>query len=453
MNQKSYNSSISESRYFNAREEKRKKFKQTFLKKATKNSQLALPYKNFDIAQSRNKGIIRLEKTKERVIKSNECLTLEIKSKRTYTEEQKLYIKKNQENLKRIELVETAHEIQKKNTPFKKAKFNQLNRELYGTVDRKLFENLLAEKKYFIENFEPKSDLAKDFKNKLQHKKFLMNVKSRPTNPPTDLMKNLNRLIKKRYKCIFELIGENKIYDAKSAQKVFKKIMKELDFDWRVCVSEDISVVTDSMSDHTLKLPKDLNRTGRELIRLAVHEIGVHTARAIYGRKNGGPILEFGTAGYLRAEEGLAVLFECATEKNLENLAFERASYHYLTAGFAMGIDGKKRNAIEVFNLLVPFLALENAKNGEITEEVLEKSQNEAYRHVENAFRGTDWKTRGMVYLKLKIYYEGLIENIKFFEKHSDDLESALNLTLLGKYDHTKTKNTKDVLFLMSINK
>lgn len=137
MSNQNYGSLVSESKYFNAPEEKRKKFKHNFFWESHKNPHLVLPYKNFDIAKSRNKGIERQAKTEDRVARANKILEFEIKSQKSFPEE-KLFLKKNQENLKRIELIEIAHKIQKKNTSYRKARFNQLNRELYGSVNKKM---------------------------------------------------------------------------------------------------------------------------------------------------------------------------------------------------------------------------------------------------------------------------------------------------------------------------
>ena len=108
---------------------------------------------------------------------------------------------------------------------------------------------------------------------------------------------------------------------------------------------------------------------------------------------------------------------------------------------------------MEVFSIIAPLLAIENSEDGKITPEILNYATDEAYRHIENAFRGTDWTTKGCAYLKLKIYYEGLIDNIKYFSKNLDSADDAFRLAMLGKYDHTSLKSCKDTLFLISLKK
>ena len=453
--EKRVNPTISEVSFFNAPSKNRTHFKQKFLKKATKNPGLNLPLDDFDLSKRKNQGLDRLKKTKERILASNIEIELLMKQKTFDSEERKLFRKKNQENLLRIKLIETAHAIQVHPTPAKKAQFNRLNSQLYGHINQKLFNGIITSKKYHLEKFEPKDELAKKYKTfLLKSMPFRLYPARFRNEEPLAVFEKIHALLLLNYPTIFSRIKDDEhIYNAEEAREIFQKIMSDLGFDWHVTISDKVSVVTNSVTDHTLKLPKDFSRTGKELRRLAVHEIGVHTARAIYGRQNGGPLLEYGTADYLRAEEGLATLCECSVDESFDNKSYQRIIYRYLTAGLALGADGKKRNAVEVLNIIAPLLAIEKSKDGKITPELLDYALNEAYRHVENAFRGTDWTTKGCAFLKLKIYYEGLIANIKYFSKNLNHADDAFRLAMLGKYDHTSIKSCKDALFLISTKK
>ena len=447
-------STISETQFFNAPSKKRAHFKQRFLKKATKKPSLNLPLKDFDLNKGKNKGIERLEKTKELIIASNAEIEFLMKQKTFDSEEWRLFRKKNQENLLRIKLIETAYAIQNRPTSAKKAEFSRLNSQLYGRINQRLFNGIITSKKYRLENFEPKDDQAKEYQSfLLKSLPFKLYPARFRNEEPLAVFEKIYALLLKNYPTFFSRIEDNHLYSAEEAKEIFESIMSDLGFDWRVIISDKVSVTTSSVANHALKLPKDFSRTGKELRRLAVHEIGVHIARSTYGRQNGGPLLEYGTANYLRAEEGLATLCECSVEETFDNKSYQRAIYNYLTAGLALGADGKKRNATEVFNIIVPLLALENSKDGKITSELFDYAMSEAYRHVENAFRGTDWQTRGCAFLKLKIYYEGLIDNIKYFSKNLNHADDAFRLAMLGKYDHTSIKSCKDTLFLISTKK
>ncbi len=450
------NPNISEAKFFNAPSKNRDNFRKKFLKKATKKPSLNLPLDVFDLNDGRKNGLERLKRTKERIIASNTEIEFLMKQKTFDSEEWKLYRQKNHENLLRIRLIETAHAIQTSPSRAKRLEFNRLNSQLYGTVNRKLFNRLISTKKCIIQNFKPVDEIGKNYKSHL--------LKSMPfklfyyptfrTKEPSAVFSKIHELLLKNYPVIFETLKDDKkIYDAEEAKIVLQHFIDVLGFDWQVIISDKVSIVTDSVTDHSLKLPKDFSRTGRELKRLAIHEIGVHTARAVYGKRNGGPLLEYGTAMYLRAEEGLATLCECSVEESFDNESYQRIVYRYLTAGLALGVDGKKRNAVEVFNIIAPMIAIEKSKDGKITDEIINDASDLAYRHIENAFRGTDWITRGCVFLKLKIYYEGLLKNIEYFSKNLDHADDAFRLAMLGKYDHTDIKSCKDALFLISTKK
>lgn len=442
---------ITEEKYFNAKAEKRNDFKKTFMKKATKKPGLILPYKNFDIAKSRNNGLKRLRQTEENILELNGQIKSELSRSNLLSSRYKILHKKNEENLKRIEMIKTSHDIQVSPSIGNKRKFNRINRELYGEIDKNTFNSLLAEKKYIIQNFDPRNDLAIKCKIDLLAQPYLKNVRTKKPNIPTEIMQKIRKILRKEYTCVFELIDKNKTYDAEETKVVFEKIVKKLGINWVIVVSEDVSVVTDSITGHKIKLPVNFSRTGREVQRLAIHEICVHSMRAVNGKKNGGILLEYGTDKYLSAEEGLATLCECSIEDDFDNESFKRISYRYLTAGFAIGADGKKRNAIEVFNTLVPFFLIENAKKGIIDDDTINKALDKAYHHVENAFRGTDWLTKGMSYLKLKIYYEGLLKNIDYFEKNKDNIEEAFEIAMIGKFDHTRISAIKDALLIVKM--
>lgn len=70
-------------------------------------------------------------------------------------------------------------------------------------------------------------------------------------------------------------------------------------------------------------------------------------------------------------------------------------------------------------------------------------------KQVENAFRGTNFLMPGVIYMKLKIYFEGLRENALFFLQHSENLDQALDQALIGKMDHTSPEEMKAVRQLL----
>ncbi len=62
--------------------------------------------------------------------------------------------------------------------------------------------------------------------------------------------------------------------------------------------------------------------------------------------------------------------------------------------------------------------------------------------HIENAFRGTSFTAPGVIYCKLKVYYEGLLKNARYFSDNQDDLQQAFTTAMIGKFDHTDPSET-----------
>ena len=75
--------------------------------------------------------------------------------------------------------------------------------------------------------------------------------------------------------------------------------------------------------------------------------------------------------------------------------------------------------------------------NGDIDEDIIEKAKDKAYSHLENAYRGTQFWMKGVIYTKLKVYYEGLAKNAEYFKRNIDRLDETFDEIFIGKYNHT----------------
>jgi len=109
----------------------------------------------------------------------------------------------------------------------------------------------------------------------------------------------------------------------------------------------------------------------------------------------------------------------------------------YIVAGLARGTDGTPRDARQTYELAWRMFAIRMAKDGDLTDEILAKAKESAFTHVDNAFRGTPQTTPGLIYRKLKMYYEGLQKNGQYYMNHKGNIAAALEVSLVGKCDHT----------------
>jgi hypothetical protein len=146
----------------------------------------------------------------------------------------------------------------------------------------------------------------------------------------------------------------------------------------------------------------------------------------------------------LPVEEGLGtVMALLAAPKELSPI--ERARTRYIHVGLALGTGSQPRDARQVFEIIWRILALQQNPEGTITNEAVVAAKEGAYTHIENIFRGTDCKMKGVAYIKAKVYYEGLLKNVKYLTDIQGD-NAAFVRMFLGKYNHTDTTETEHIM-------
>lgn len=352
--------------------------------------------------------------------------------------------------LKRIMLVEAARDILQARTSasaeIARASFMELNEEVYGAFDTETYARMLATELKRVIDFHPSTENSKELKVNLQKALSTMRpadeIESNPMSE--ERLKVLHDVLIRRYSAIFEVIPDTDdtvYYGADECVEIMNHALEAGDlakYGWKAVLDPTVSNPTTRTASKQILLPSDIQRTAAQLRRLIIHEQEVHARRGENGIQTNFQPLARGTADYADVEEGLGVLLECAVAGNFDNKSFYRARDRYITAGLALGADGSPpRDARQVFEILWRILALRDQQEGNISEETIQKSKEEAYTHVENAFRGTNFHMRGIIYTKLKVYYEGLIKNAKFFEANIEDMNIALDVAMVGKYDHT----------------
>lgn len=336
--------------------------------------------------------------------------------------------------------------------------FTDLNIEAYGEFDTPKYQAMMSTEYSRASGFEPGSDQAQRIRSELMA--YLENVKSdQEIEKPLiddESLKRIQSVLLERFSSTLSQIPETDdsiYYDARECADIINRIFESEGKGWVCEIREDISVPGTIPAEKVLAIPADFRRNARGLRKFMIHEARDHIDRQENGESTGKLVLKKGTANYGDVEEGLGVLMECALDGSIDNNpAINRARDRYITAGLALGTDSEApRDARQVHDVLWRILALRNSSDGNITDEDIEKAREEAYVHVENAFRGTEFWMRGMIYSKLKIYYEGLEKNAQFFMDNIDDIDGALDIAMIGKYDHTdpeERKKVKDMLGL-----
>jgi len=365
------------------------------------------------------------------------------------TAEIELFASFHEMRLKKIMLVEAARNlhnyISMSDTEVNRRSFAELNEAIYGEFDTVCYLGMIATEKSRLASFVPKSEAAADIKHRLDLSLRGIDVNDEKEEALVDeaTMQKLHNFIVEHYFNVLDVVPNTPndvYYDVTQCAEIMNRALEAgglAQFGWTAAENSAKTTPTTMPASKKINLPSNTRRNASELRRLIIHEQEVHARRAQNGRDSGlGPIAT-GTANYADIEEGLGILLECSVDGNLSNPSFDRSRNRYITAGLALGADGRPRDAREVYETLWRIIAIQKADDGDITEGVIKKSKDMAYTHIENAFRGTQFWMKGVIYTKLKVYYEGLAKNADYFKSNIDNLDAVFEDVFIGKYDHT----------------
>jgi len=389
---------------------------------------------------------------------------LELEAAKSYSSidssELELYASSLESRLKKIMLVEASSDLY---DPFimsdsetNKRGFGEVNESLYGKYDEEMYLGILNTERQKIDSFSPKNELACAIKSDLST--LLSDIDTSKNVEKALLDKDdigtLHDYVLDRYSDILDVVPNTPsdvYFDVKQCCEIMSKALKAGGLeDW---LAEEnplkVNVVTNSTKKR-IYLPSNTRRNADELKRLIIHEQEVHARRLDNGEKSGVGVLGEGTANYLNAEEGLAVMLECAVKGDFNNASIDRARNRYITAGLALGADGEPRDARETFEIMWRLVAINDSIDGVIDNQDVDGFKDKAYSFIENAYRGTQFWMKGIIYTKLKIYYEGLVANAHYLKNHINDLDKAFSEVFVGKYDHTNPRERGLVLNIVN---
>ncbi len=174
--------------------------------------------------------------------------------------------------------------------------------------------------------------------------------------------------------------------------------------DWSVQYT-DGSKLEARQSEKVIYIGRDREpKTYTETLGIVAHEVGVHVASRENGDALEDPLLAgLGLPGYLSTEEGVASVKE---EIHNQETGTSGIPY-YFALGMALGMDGKKRDFRDTYEVFWRFLALKNGSAVSANSELLQAAKDEAYLKCVRIFRGTPCDIPGMVYTKDQSYFIG----------------------------------------------
>lgn len=189
----------------------------------------------------------------------------------------------------------------------------------------------------------------------------------------------------------------SKEFDTKKSIEILKDFLKKYQLShWKIKILDDSVADIQVTKKDSILLKKGTKFQENRLRALLVHEIGTHVFRFENGKRQSLRILERGTAGYLKTEEGLAIWNQ--NNLNLE-LGEKLLTPSYLVIAIYMA---GKMNFVDLFHYLKSTFELSN----DLTWKLCVKSK--------RGLKNTNLKT---AFTKDSIYFSGLREVEKFVKK------------------------------------
>ena len=376
-------------------------------------------------------------------------------------EEYEFYAGGHELSLKKMMLVEAAKRLREAGNSqavqAARQEFMQLNHKVYGEIDAKVFGAMMATESRRVANFVPADQHARNIQQQLlryfdTHEFEGEEAELLSSGELIAIQKELHRRFGKEL-AEFPDTPDDVYYDATQCAEIMNRAFDANGFDggkWKFEVSHDISIVSTNIVKKRIYLPATTRRNAAELRRLYLHERGVHADRSVKGEATGIRQLRYGTATSADVEEGEGVLCECAEAGTMENPSINRARDRYIVAGLALGADGQPKDGRQTYEMMWRLLAIKYAEDGFITEAVEARAKKEATVHDDNAFRGTNWAMPGVIYSKLKVYYEGIMKDAAYYRRAIAEgrLKEAMDDAHIGKIDHT---NPQELSFTKQI--
>ncbi len=296
-------------------------------------------------------------------------------------------------------------------------RFSRYSRFIYGKPEKEIYEYTLSQAKKMIDKkmFDHDPDISESAK-KINTELF------------EALMNNESEINFSSYKITkLKSIKGNIEYSAKEIKQVFQEALENYQLSgWSVIVDEKgrYTSINVGQGDKEIRIPKTRKLKQTSLKALIKHEIGTHVRRRERGERTKLRLLGLGLDRALKGEEGVATYEEQKIKGANEFAGFAG----HFTSALAMGIDGRKRNFREVFEILRNFYFIRSSKN---KKEAKENANEFAWNQCVRTFRGTTCETRGTCFTKDIVYREG---NIGVWNVLKNNPEEERRF-FIGKYD------------------
>jgi len=270
--------------------------------------------------------------------------------------------------------------------------YRRLMIELYGDFNKNEFYGVLQFVLGFFnkKNVKPPAEISEILENHRKAKIF---------SPKEKVFIHYRKLAKS---IIPEMFNEIEDYEKRNTLDIIKGALKEsglLEYGWKVkWAKTGANIVVANQKKH-IYVGSHFKPTSKfRMKQLIAHEVYGHARRYELGNVDTGNF----------EEEGVAILLEQLLAKRF----IYKRMIRYLTACFSWGVDGKPRNFIETYTIMLPIVKIITGNNDK-------DSEKKCFQECIRVFRGGLPAEKGAIFPKDKIYLES---NMYVWEKLSDNL-------------------------------
>jgi len=220
-------------------------------------------------------------------------------------------------------------------------------------------------------------------------------------------------------------------YNSEEIKNAFEQALEEYKLKgWDVLITEKGTSIRVSQENKSVQIPSNKQLKQKNLQSLIRHEIGTHVLRRENGERSRLKLLGLGLDRYLKGEEGIATFEE---QKILGASEFTGLEGH-LAISLALGMDGKKRNFRQVYEILKDYNFIKSKKE---ESEAMEYAQRVSWNRCVRTFKGTACDIPGICFTKDIVYREG---NIGIWDVVKNNPEEVKRFTV-GKYDPSNPRH------------
>lgn len=304
-------------------------------------------------------------------------------------------------------------------------KFARYSRFIYGNPEQDIFNKSLADIKGAIEQGFKSDDIRILFAAKRLEENINLETAGEYFNE-RNFLPVKKRVIDNPYE------KKEREFSAYEIAEAFKEALKELKIEgWNVVVDKNFANISASQEKKILKVPENRKLKEINLKGLIAHEIGTHILRRENGEKSKLMLLGLGLDRHINGEEGISTY----NQQKIEG-ADDFAGFNgHLAISLACGLDGKKRDFRDVFNIIRDYVFI-SSKNKD-KQKTWGNAKNTSWNICVRTFRGTSCDSPGACLTRDIVYREGNVGVWNLVNENSNEIRRFS----VGRYDPTNSRH------------